>query len=87
MVRRLASIEPLEGMIFPRQMLSCFVILLLLSEPRRDIHDTVSLTLTDGEQANLTRDAEQANPEVETSLAGRGRQQAVLWTRVAGWNL
>ena len=36
-----------------------------------DIHDTASLTLTDGEQANVTRDAEQANPEVETSLAGR----------------
>ena len=52
-----------------------------------DIHDTASLTLTDGEQANVTRDAEQANPEVETSLAGTDRQQPMLWTRVAGWNL
>ena len=54
---------------------------------RGDIDDTASLTLTDGEQANLTRDAEQANPEVETSLAGRQQQQPMLWTRVAGWNL
>ena len=62
---------------------------------RGDRHDTVSLTLTDAEQSNLTTESEQANVTRDAEQAkltgwnipGIHQQQPVLWTRVTGRNL